>query len=66
MLLFTRSQFRRSSVAVAVGLIATATTVLANTSEAPSLAEYITAICTAGFRSARLGKHRSSLRMSGR
>ncbi len=52
MLLFPRSQFRRSSVAVAVGLIATATAVSANTSEAPSLAEYITAICTAGFRSA--------------
>jgi uncharacterized protein (DUF305 family) len=52
MLLFTRSQFRRSSVAVAVGLIAAATAVSANTSEAPSLAEYIKAICTAGFRSA--------------
>jgi Domain of unknown function (DUF305) len=52
MLLFTRSRFPRSSVAVAVGLIATATAVSANTSAAPSLAEYITAICTAGFRSA--------------
>src|SRR6201987_2412148 len=52
MLLFTRLQFRRSSVAVAVGLIAAATAVSANTSEAPSLAEYIKAICTAGVRSA--------------
>src|ERR1700739_1600942 len=52
MLLFTRSRFCPSSVAVAAGLIAAATALAADPAEAPSLAEYITAICSAAFRSA--------------
>jgi Domain of unknown function (DUF305) len=52
MLLFTRSQFRLSSLAVAAGLIATATALAANPTEGPSLAEYISTICSAAFRSA--------------
>ena len=52
MLLFTRSRFRLSSWAVTAGLIATATALAANPTEAPSLAEYLTAICSAAFRSA--------------
>src|SRR6266404_6606392 len=52
MLLFTRSRFRLSSWAVTAGLIATATALAANHTEAPSLAEYLTAICSAAFRSA--------------
>ena len=53
MLLFALLRFRLStSVAVAVGLLATGTAVAANTAEAPSLAEYITAICSTAFRSA--------------
>ena len=52
MVLFAHSRFRLSSLAVAAGLIATATAVAANTAEAPSLAEYITAICSAAFHSA--------------
>jgi len=52
MLLFIRSRFRLSSWAVTAGLIATATALAANPTEAPSLAEYLTAICSAAFRSA--------------
>jgi hypothetical protein len=52
MLFFTYSQFRLSSWAVAAGLIATATALAANPTEGPSLAEYITTICSAAFRSA--------------
>jgi hypothetical protein len=52
MLLFTRSRFRLSSWAVTAGLIATATALAAPATEAPSLAEYLTAICSAAFRSA--------------
>jgi uncharacterized protein (DUF305 family) len=52
MLLFTRSRFPLSSVAVAAGLIAAASALAADTVDVPSLAEYITAICSAAFRSA--------------
>jgi len=52
MLLFTCSRFPLSSVAVAAGLIAAATALAANPTEEPSLAEYITEICSAAFRSA--------------
>ena len=53
MLLFALSRFPlSSSVAVAAGLLATGTAVAVNTAEAPSLAEYITAICSAAFHSA--------------
>jgi hypothetical protein len=52
MLLFTRSRFRLTSWAVTAGLIATATALAANPAEAPSLAEYLTAICSAAFGSA--------------
>ena len=52
MLFFTRSRFRLSSWAVTAGLVATATALAANPTEAPSLAEYLTAICSAAFRSA--------------
>jgi hypothetical protein len=52
MLLFIRSRFCLSSVAVAAGLIATATALAADPAEVPSLAEYITAICSAAFHSA--------------
>jgi len=52
MLLFTRSRFRLSWWAVTTGLIATATALAANPTEAPALAEYLTAICSAAFRSA--------------
>jgi uncharacterized protein (DUF305 family) len=51
MLLFTRSRFRLSWWAITAGLMATATA-LANAAEAPSLAQYITTICSAAFRSA--------------
>ena len=51
MLPFRRSQFRPSSVALAAGLLATATALAANPAKVPSLAEYITAICSAAFRS---------------
>jgi uncharacterized protein (DUF305 family) len=50
--LYTRSRFRLSSWAVAAGLIASVTALAANPTEAPSLAEYITTICSAAFRSA--------------
>jgi uncharacterized protein (DUF305 family) len=52
MLLHARSRFRLSSWAVAAGLVVTATALAANPTEAPSLAEYIAAICSAAFRSA--------------
>jgi len=52
MLFFNRSRFRLSSWAGAAGLVAMATALAANPSEAPSLAEYLTAICSAAFRSA--------------
>jgi uncharacterized protein (DUF305 family) len=52
MLLFIRSRFCLSSVAAAAGLIATATALAADPAEVPSLAEYITAICSAAFHSA--------------
>jgi uncharacterized protein (DUF305 family) len=52
MLLFTRSRFPLSSVAVAAGLMAAATALAADPVDVPSLAEYITAICSAAFRSA--------------
>jgi uncharacterized protein (DUF305 family) len=51
MLLFTRSRFPLSSVAVATGLMAAATALAADPLDAQSLAEYITAICSAAFRS---------------
>ena len=47
-----RSRFRLTSWAVTAGLVATATALAANPAEAPSLAEYLTAICSAAFRSA--------------
>jgi hypothetical protein len=50
--LFTRSRFRLSSWVVIAGLIAAATAFAANPTEAPSLAEYISTICSAAFRSA--------------
>jgi uncharacterized protein (DUF305 family) len=52
MLLFIGSRFRLSSWAAAFGLIATATALAADPTEAPSLAQYLTAICSAAFRSA--------------
>ena len=52
MLLFIRSRFCLSSVTAAAGLIATATALAADPAEVPSLAEYITAICSAAFHSA--------------
>lgn len=52
MLLFTRSRSTLNSAAVAASLMAAATALAANPAEAPSLAEYIKAICTAGFHSA--------------
>jgi hypothetical protein len=54
MLFFTRARFRLSSWAVTAGLVATATALASNPTEAPSLAEYLTAICSAAFRSAPL------------
>jgi len=51
LLRFTRLRFRLSSWAVAAGLVATATA-LANATDAPSLGDYITAICSAAFRPA--------------
>ena len=52
MFFFTRSRFRLSSWAVTAGLIATASALAANPTEAPSLGEYITSICSAAFGSA--------------
>jgi uncharacterized protein (DUF305 family) len=52
MLLHARSRFRLSSWAVAAGLLVTATALAANPAEAPSLAEFLTAICSEAFRSA--------------
>ena len=50
--LSARLLFRVSCAAGAAGLIATATAWTANPAEAPSLADYITAICSAAFHSA--------------
>jgi hypothetical protein len=52
MSLFTRSRFHPSAWSVAAGLVATVTAFAANPAEAPSLAQYISAICSASFRSA--------------
>lgn len=52
MLLSALSRFRLSSVAAAASFIAMATAVAANTADTPSLAEYITSICSAAFHSA--------------
>ena len=52
MLLFTRSRFPLSSVVVAAGLIAAATALAADPVDVASLAEYISTICSAAFRSA--------------
>jgi uncharacterized protein (DUF305 family) len=52
MLLFTRSRVLLISWGATAGLIVTATALAANPTEAPSLAEYIAAICSAAFRSA--------------
>jgi hypothetical protein len=52
MLLFTRSRVLLISWGAAAGLIVTATALAANPTEAPSLADYIGAICSAAFRSA--------------
>ena len=50
--LFTRSRVLLISWGATAGLIVTATALAANPTEAPSLAEYISAICSAAFRSA--------------
>ena len=47
-----RSRFRLSLLAIAAGLVVTAAALAANPAGAPSLAEYIAAICSAAFRSA--------------
>jgi hypothetical protein len=53
MLLFVLSRFRLSLLGAAASLIAVATAVAANPAATPpSLAEYITAICSAAFHSA--------------
>jgi len=52
MLLSVLSRFRLGSVAAAACSIAVASAMAANTAEAPSLAEYITAICSTAFLSA--------------
>jgi hypothetical protein len=52
MLRFTCSQFRLGSWAIAAGFVAAATALAANPSEEPSLADYITTICSAAFGSA--------------
>jgi hypothetical protein len=52
MFFFTCSSFRLTSWAVTAGLIATATALAANPAETPSLAEFLTAVCSAAFRSA--------------
>ena len=52
MLLFTRSRVLLISWGATAGLIVTATALAANPTEAPSLADYIAAICSAAFRSA--------------
>jgi len=49
--LFIRSRLRLSLLAIAAGLLATAA-LAAGPTGAPSLAEYIAAICSAAFRSA--------------
>ena len=52
MLLFTRSRVLLIWLGATAGLIVTATALAANPVEEPSLAEYISAICSASFRSA--------------
>jgi hypothetical protein len=52
MLFFTRSRVLLISWGATAGLIVTATALAANPTEAPSLADYISAICSAAFRSA--------------
>jgi hypothetical protein len=52
MLLFARLRFRPASLTIAAGLIAIATALAADPTEPPPLAAYITAICSAAFRSA--------------
>jgi hypothetical protein len=52
MLFFTRSRVLLISWGATAGLIVTATALAANPTEAPSLADYIAAICSAVFRSA--------------
>ena len=52
MLLFARSRVLLISWGATAGLIVAATALAANPTEAPSLAEYLTAICSAAFRSA--------------
>src|ERR1700756_5618275 len=52
MLLFPRSRALLISWGATAGLIVTATTLAANPTEAPSLADYIATICSAAFRSA--------------
>jgi hypothetical protein len=49
---FVRSRFRLSLLVIAAGLLITAAAVAASPTGAPSLAEYIAAICSAAFRSA--------------
>jgi uncharacterized protein (DUF305 family) len=49
---FAPLAIRLHALAIAAGLIGTATASAANPGEAPSLGEYITAICSAAFRSA--------------
>jgi uncharacterized protein (DUF305 family) len=51
MLRFSRSKFCLTSVTLAAGFIATATALAASPAAVPSLAEYISAICSAAFRS---------------
>jgi hypothetical protein len=65
MLLFTRSRFPLSSVAAAAGLIATAMALAADPAEVPSLAEYITAICSAAFLSYSVTKTYKTLLKKG-
>ena len=52
MLLFARSRVLLISWGATAGLIVAATTLAANPTEAPSLADYIATICSAAFRSA--------------
>jgi Domain of unknown function (DUF305) len=58
MLLFTRSRSRLRWCVATAGFVATATAVAVNSNEAPSLGDYITAICSAAFRSAPLQESR--------
>jgi hypothetical protein len=49
MLRISRSKFRLTSVTLAAGFIATATALAASPAAVPSLAEYISAICSAAL-----------------